>query len=55
MVVSDFDLSPDRVDAPGDPALITLLANYKPEWPPLLLARKISFTRGGGNGGIRGP
>jgi hypothetical protein len=48
MVVSDFDLSPDRADAPGDVAFNGLLSNYKPEWPMLLLARKISFTRGAG-------
>lgn len=48
MVVSDFDLSPEIAGAAGDPALLALLESYKPEWPPLLLARKISFTRGEG-------
>lgn len=46
MIVSDFDLSPDRPDDPGDPELIATLAGYPADAPTLLLARKISFTRG---------
>ena len=48
MVVTDFDLSSEVPGTEGDEALLKVLEEYRPEWPHLLLARRISFSRGEG-------
>jgi CHASE2 domain-containing sensor protein len=47
-VVVDFDLSSETPAETADPLLHEALANYPASAPPLMLARKISFGRDGG-------
>lgn len=47
-VIVDVDLSGDRVDEAPDPQLLSVLAGYPADAPPLLLARRIVFAAGEG-------
>jgi CHASE2 domain-containing sensor protein len=49
-VIVDFDLSSENVTDPADLALAAVLGNYPADAPPLLLARKISFSRAENDG-----
>jgi CHASE2 domain-containing sensor protein len=44
-ILVDFDLSAERPGTAADPALLDLLSNYRADFPPLMLVRKIVFMR----------